>query len=224
MNKDSGKTRRAEGPFAVTLRTDGVELSGEVAVPSNAEGLVILVHGSGRSHSRFRRRHVARRLEEAGLATLRVDLLTRREDADDRSRFDMPLLAHRLESITRWAIEHSELTELRMGYLGASLGAAAAMVSTARMGSEIAAVVSHGGRPDLAGEALGRVRAPTLLVVGDGDAEMLRLNRRALEMLGGKRKLVVVPGGTHLLAEAGVLDEVVRLATGWFRRYLSDDE
>lgn len=212
----------------VTMEVDGVELEGELAVPHDAEGLVIFAHGSGSSHLSPRNRLVAQRLREAGLATLLTDLLTRREELEDARlghlRFDIEFLARRLEAVTLWADEHSRLCELHFGYFGASTGAAAALVAASRFGPEIEAVVSRGGRPDLAADALSNVNAPTLLIVGGQDEFVLELNRRAAEKLTCNWKLSVIPDATHLFKEPGALEEVSLLAAEWFRRHLSEDD
>jgi dienelactone hydrolase len=203
-------------------------LEGELAMPSEAEGLVIFAHGSGSSHLSPRNRHVARVLRDAGCATLLADLLTEREEAEDlitgRLRFDIDFLAGRLELLTQWALRHPACSELRLGYFGSSTGGAAALVAAAREGAEISAVVSRGGRPDLAGEALPCVDAPTLLIVGGEDDVVLELNRRALAQLRCEKKLEIVPGATHLFEEPGALDEVARLAAEWFRRHLACED
>lgn len=228
MKLTPGESHADDRPHAITLQVDDAELEGELAVPHGAEGLVIFAHGSGSSHLSPRNRLVARQLREAGLGTLLTDLLTGSEELEDaRSghlRFDIEFLARRLEAVTLWADEHPALSELHFGYFGASTGAAAALVAAARIGSEIEAVVSRGGRPDLAADALSEIQAPTLLIVGERDEYVLELNRRALEMLGCERKLCIVPGATHLFEESGALEDVATLAAEWFLRNLSDVE
>jgi dienelactone hydrolase len=209
----------------VHVQTDGVALEGTLAVPDGARGLVLFVHGSGSSRHSPRNRHVAAALRRGGLATLLFDLLTPAEEAIDqrteRLRFDIALLAERLAGATRWAREQPETRHLRLGYFGASTGAGAALVAAAALPEAVGAVVSRGGRPDLAGTALGLVRAPTLLLVGGRDAPVLALNEEALGHLRGEKRLVIVPGATHLFEEPGALDEVARLAREWFRTHLA---
>jgi len=171
-----------------------------------------------------RNRFVAEQLQRAGLATLLLDLLTGHEEHVDRStgalRFDIPFLATRLGAVTDVMAHRPEVRHLRFGYFGASTGAAAALVAAAERPQRIAAIVSRGGRPDLAGASLARVTAPTLLIVGGADADVLRLNRAALRSLAGPRRLAVVPGATHLFEEAGALETVARLAARWFEEHL----
>jgi putative phosphoribosyl transferase len=197
-----------------------------LVVPPGARGIVLFAHGSGSSRMSPRNRHVAQVLRDGGLATLLLDLLTAEEEVDDRLsgrlRFDIGFLARRLAAATSFVLEAGATSGLRVGYFGASTGAAAALVAAAEMPGVIAAVVSRGGRPDLAGAgALRRVQAPTLLIVGSRDREVLDLNREALEQLGCEKELAVVPGATHLFEETGALDVVADLAAGWFRRHLA---
>ncbi len=196
-----------------------------LAVPPGARGIVLFAHGSGSSRMSPRNRHVAQVLLDQGLATLLLDLLTADEEADDRFsgrlRFDIGFLARRLVAATGFVLGAEPTRGLKLGYFGASTGAAAALVAAAEMPGEVAAVVSRGGRPDLAGiGVLRRVRAPTLLVIGSDDREVLDLNRAALEQLGCEKRLAVVPRATHLFEETGALDVVADLAAGWFHRYL----
>jgi dienelactone hydrolase len=198
-------------------------LGGSLTVPDGAEAIVVFAHGSGSSRHSPRNRQVAEGLNEAGLATLLVDLLSEDEERIDRVtaalRFDIALLAERLVAATDWVGRDDELGTLRVGYFGASTGAAAALVAAAER-PETGAVVSRGGRPDLAGEALRRVRAPTLLIVGGNDPVVLELNEAALNELEAEAELVVVPGATHLFEEPGALEAVTRLARDWFARHL----
>ena len=196
------------------------KLKGLLNVPTDAKGLVIFAHGSGSSRLSPRNAHVAAALQRHGLATLLLDLLTPLEEADRRKVFDVVLLAGRLVEATAWAAAQPELQNLRTGYFGASTGAAAALVAAAKPGCDIAAVVSRGGRPDLAGPMLGHVTAPVLLVVGERDGVVIDLNREACENLRGAKELVTVPGAGHLFEEPGMLDQVVRHALGWFLTYL----
>lgn len=187
--------------------------------------MVLFAHGSGSSRHSPRNLFVAEQLHEYGLATLLMDLLSHEEEAEDERtmafRFDIDLLARRLIDATRWVRQSSETRDLPMGYFGASTGAAAALVAAAECGPEIAAVVSRGGRPDLAGAKLRDVTAPTLLIVGSEDHQVLALNRDALNMLAGLKKLIVVPYATHLFEEPGALEQVADHAGWWFARYLT---
>jgi putative phosphoribosyl transferase len=199
-----------------------LRLEGTLSLPAaSPKGLVIFAHGSGSSRLSPRNTFVANALRQSGLATLLFDLLTEPEAADRSNVFDIPLLAERLGAATDLT-RRSELTSaLPIGYFGASTGAAAALVAASQRGSEVAPVVSRGGRPDLAGAALGRVTAPTLLIVGGADKEVLALNRSALARLHSEVKLKVVPGATHLFEEPGALESVVRLAQHWFLGHLA---
>jgi putative phosphoribosyl transferase len=200
----------------------GISLEGDLVVPSGAAGVVLFAHGSGSSRHSPRNRQVAQHLHQLGLATLLIDLLTEREEFAERQtrhlRFDIGLLAGRLVSATEWLKAEPSTQRLAIGYFGASTGAAAALVAAAD--SDIGAVVSRGGRPDLAGPALSRVTAPTLLIVGGMDRFVLELNREALAQLSCEKALQVVPGATHLFEEAGTLEEVSRLAGSWFVEHL----
>ncbi|OGI41288.1 MAG: hydrolase [Candidatus Muproteobacteria bacterium RBG_16_62_13] len=210
-----GKTDRE-----VAIPLDGAEHGGDLGLPPGAQGLVIFAHGSGSSRRSSRNRFVAEALRSAGLATLLFDLLTEVEDRDYERRFDIDLLTRRLLGATAWARHQPELKNLMFGYFGASTGAAAALQAAAELGDMIDAVVSRGGRPDLAMESLARVTAPTLLIVGGHDEDVIELNRRAHARLTGVAELEIVPGATHLFEEPGALEEVARLASAWFRRYL----
>jgi predicted phosphoribosyltransferase/pimeloyl-ACP methyl ester carboxylesterase len=221
-------------PFAETVRVTAgeVTLAGNLEVPVGVAGIVLFAHGSGSGRHSPRNRFVARQLREAGLGTLLLDLLTEDEEAEDavtgQLRFDVRLLADRLADATTWIEGHPATAGLPVGYFGASTGAAAALIAAARRPDRIAAMVSRGGRPDLAGRALGRVRCPTLLIVGGLDGPVIGLNQDALRCLAAPAKeLVVVPGAGHLFEEPGKLDDVARLASKWFLRYLAptdDDE
>lgn len=202
-----------------------VMLEGNLSLPSGASGLVLFAHGSGSSRHSPRNRHVAERLNEAKLATLLVDLLTAEEERIDqitaKLRFDIGLLADRLVHATDWLRASRDASALRLGYFGASTGAGAALMAAAERPDQVAAVVSRGGRPDLAAPLLPRVRAPTLLVVGGVDTQVIAFNRSALAALRCDKDLAIVPGATHLFEEPGALDEVADLATGWFLRHLT---
>jgi putative phosphoribosyl transferase len=201
-----------------------VTVEGNLVVPEGAAGVVLFAHGSGSSRLSPRNRRVARALQERGLATLLIDLLTADEEAIDietaHLRFDISLLADRLAGATDWLIKQPESRDLRIGYFGASTGAAAALVAAALRPQSIGAVVSRGGRPDLAGDALPRVQAPTLLIVGGEDLAVIDLNREAYARLLCKRRLEIVPGATHLFEEPGTLETVARLAGDWFLKHL----
>ena len=209
----------------VRVSAGDVTLEGNLARPEDARGVVLFAHGSGSSRLSPRNRHVARVLNEAALATLLVDLLTPEEEAIDARtahlRFDISLLAQRLIGATDWLADHPDTRGLRVGYFGASTGAAAALVAAAVRAAAVGAVVSRGGRPDLAGRALALVRAPTLLIVGGRDAQVLELNREAFAQLSCEKRLEIVPGATHLFEEPGALDRVALLARDWFERHLT---
>jgi putative phosphoribosyl transferase len=194
-----------------------------LSMPEAACGIILFAHGSGSSRFSPRNNYVARALQQAGLATLLFDLLTEPEAADRERVFDIPLLAERLTIATDWVAAQSETAPLPIGYFGASTGAAAALVAAARGGRNIAAVVSRGGRPDLADADLRRVAAPTLLIVGGADDAVLGLNRMALAKLICEKDLAVVPGATHLFEEPGTLDQVIELARDWFVGHLAAD-
>ena len=205
----------------VHIPVDGVTLEGALAVPANAQGLVLFVHGSGSSRFSPRNNFVARELRNAGLGTLLIDLLTRIEDQDYDRRFDIPLLTQRVLRVTAWLRAQPQTKHLAFGYFGASTGAAAALQAAAGAGSKTGAVVSRGGRPDLAGAlALGQVRCPVLLIVGGNDDVVIELNQQACALLAGPRKIVIVPGATHLFEEPGTLEQVATLAADWFCRHL----
>ena len=204
----------------VALDLGGERLAGNLSVPGGAGGLVLFAHGSGSSRLSPRNRAVARALKDAGFATLLFDLLSEREGARRAAVFDVALLAERLLAVTRWTREEPELAALPLGYFGASTGAAAALSAAAEARGAVSAVVSRGGRPDLAGERLGRVSAPTLLIVGALDTDVLELNRRAAAQLRCAHELVVVPGAGHLFEEPGTLEIVGRLAAEWFAGHL----
>ncbi len=208
----------------VKVPAGGVTLEGDLAVPEGSRGVVLFAHGSGSSRHSPRNRHVAQVLRAGGLGTLLMDLLTADEEAVDvrtgHLRFDIDLLARRLVAATDWLGEHPETRDLRIGYFGASTGAGAALVAATERPEVIGAIVSRGGRPDLAGPALPRVQAPTLLIVGGNDVPVIMMNREALAQLHAEAKLEIVPGATHLFEEPGTLDVVARLARDWFERHL----
>ncbi len=202
---------------------DGARLKATFRLPPDPRGVVVFVHGSGSSRLSPRNVAVARTLEQRGLATLLFDLLTSAEAHDRRNVFDVDLLCGRLVDATAWVRRHPGLKPLPLAYFGASTGAAAALRAAAALGGQIAAVVSRGGRPDLAGSALAQVSSPTLLIVGGEDRNVLELNRQAAALLAGPRQLAVVPGAGHLFEEPGALHEVARLAGDWLSRHLSGD-
>jgi putative phosphoribosyl transferase len=208
-------------PAAIALPDSEAALTGDLAAPAEATGVVVFAHGSGSSRHSPRNRQVAARLNRAGLATLLLDLLTPQEELDRRNVFDIPLLAGRLLAATAWAKEQPELRSLPIGYFGASTGAGAALWAAAEAGDRISAVVSRGGRPDLAAPRLADVRASVLLIVGSRDPVVVDLNRQALAQLRGEAQLAIVPGATHLFEEPGALDEVAHLAADWFGRRLA---
>ena len=210
---------------AVRIPVPGATLHGDVALPEGARGLVLFAHGSGSSRHSPRNRYVADVLHGAGLGSLLMDLLTSDEERiDERTaelRFDVQLLAERLIGAAEWARVQPDLAGLGLGLFGASTGAAAALIAAAERPDQIRAVVSRGGRPDLAGDALPAVRAPTLLVVGGADEDVLELNRQALDRLRTTKELSIVPGATHLFEERGALERVAELGRAWFLRYVT---
>jgi putative phosphoribosyl transferase len=203
-----------------SLRIEPIGLEGLLGSPPEARALILFAHGSGSGRLSPRNNYVATALRRAGLATLLFDLLTEREAADRKNVFDIELLAERLLAATRWTHEQAATRDLPLGYFGASTGAAAALVAAARSELAIGAIVSRGGRPDMAGTALIEVRAPTLLIVGGDDVQVLALNRTALARLRCAKKLEIVPGASHLFEEPGTLDAVIDLARQWFSDHL----
>lgn len=203
----------------------GVELEGSLNVPAAARGMVLFAHGSGSSRHSPRNQYVARALRRAGLGTLLIDLLTSDEESVDQYmrhlRFDIELLAMRLLGAMDWLAQEPATRDLALGYFGASTGAGAALRAAAERPDRVRAVVSRGGRPDLAGTALIRVHAPTLLIVGGADAPVIDLNEQAMELLEVEKELRIIPGATHLFEEPGALEEVARLAADWFVRHLA---
>jgi dienelactone hydrolase len=201
---------------------------GNLMIPALARGIVVFAHGSGSSRYSPRNRYVARFLQDAGFATLLFDLLTAEEDIIDQQtrqlRFDIALLAKRLMIATDWLEEEPTTDRLKIGYFGASTGSAAALLAAAARPDRVQAVVSRGGRPDLAGTALTRVKAPTLLIVGELDQPVWALNRKAYQAIQVAKQLAIVPGATHLFEEPGALQQVAWLATRWFNKHLVSDE
>ena len=215
----SGVQRPIESEVAIPVGT--VRLEGSLAWPAGAKGIILFAHGSGSSRHSPRNRYVAGVLQEGGFATLLFDLLTAAEDRDYATRFDIPLLTSRLLAGTAWVDRQPTAAGLPLGYFGASTGAAAALAAAAEAGSRVRAVVSRGGRPDLAGAAaLARVTAPTLLIVGGEDTVVIGLNRDAFARLACEKTLTIVPGATHLFEEPGTLEQVATHASRWFGRWL----
>lgn len=213
-----------KSPHTVILHLDGITLEGELIIPEGAKGIVLFAHGSGSSRFSPRNQFVARFLREHKLATLLTDLLTFDEDKIDQItrelRFNIDLLAERLMGITHWLQKDPRTKNLHIGYFGSSTGAAAALIAAAQEGAEISAVVSRGGRPDLARPLLPNVHAPTLLIVGGADTDVIDLNQEAYDLLPGIKRLEIVPRATHLFEETGALEKVADLAANWFINYL----
>lgn len=209
----------------IWLMTNSIKLKGNLVIPNQARGVVLFAHGSGSSRFSPRNLYVAQTLQQSGLATLLIDLLTTAEEKIDRQtrqlRFDIGLLAERLVDSTKWLLQNPTTKNLKIGYFGASTGSAAALLAATDYPDAVGAIVSRGGRPDLVGSALSRVKAPTLLIVGEKDFPAIEMNRKAFSHLQGNREMVIIPGATHLFEEAGAIDEVARLASQWFNRYLS---
>ena len=210
----------------VTVQTSEVVLEGNLALPTSAEAIVVFAHGSGSSRHSPRNQFVADTLNQAGMATLLFDLLTPAEEQIDvltrELRFNITLLAERLTGTVDWMRYYALTTDLRIGLFGASTGAAAALITAAHRPDVVGAVVSRGGRPDLAGDALPRVKAPTQLIVGGEDWQVIALNRQASALLHVEHRIDIVPGATHLFEEPGTLEEVARLACSWFAQHLTD--
>lgn len=201
-----------------------IKLSAFLNVPPDAKGIVLFAHGSGSGRLSPRNQYVAKYLQEENLGTLLLDLLTKDEEAEDNQtrqlRFNIPFLAKRLLDVTAWISSYQETHHLTIGFFGASTGAAAAIIAAADLGDKIKAVVSRGGRPDLAGNSLSHVRAPTLLIVGGDDFGVVELNKSAYDLLNCKKKLEIIPKATHLFEESGALEQVSRLSSNWFNQCL----
>ena len=210
----------AAGDRQVTVPLGRMALQGMLAWPDHPSGLVLFAHGSGSGRLSPRNQGVARQLRAAGLATLLFDLLTPHEAEQRQNAFEIPLLAARLRAATDWAVTQPEVASLPVGYFGASTGAAAALLAASLPGARVSGVISRGGRPDLAGDALYSVRAPTLLIVGGRDEEVLELNRRAYRRLTCPKRLLVIPGATHLFEEPGALEAAGQAAAGWLIEHL----
>jgi dienelactone hydrolase len=215
-------------PEFVSIPTAGVKLEGALAMPDNCRGIVVFAHGSGSSRHSPRNRYVAEALQSAGLGTMLFDLLSEHEEAmgeyNRELRFNIPLLAERVGGAVEWLRQQPQTRDLRIGLFGASTGAAAALIAAARHSSWISAVVSRGGRPDLAGRILGRVEAPTLLIVGGADHAVLEMNRDAARQLRAPNELAIVPNASHLFEERGALEEVSEHARTWFVRHLARED
>jgi dienelactone hydrolase len=215
----------SSGAGEIRVAAGGLELGGTLTVPPGARGVVVFAHGTGSSRFSPRNRAVAAHLQQAGLGTLLLDLLTREEEQEEavtrHHRFNIGMLAERLELAVDWLHSHPDHRSLAIGAFGASTGAAAALIAAARRPQEVKAVVSRGGRADLAGDFLPQVQAPTLLIVGGADTPVIQLNEEAMARLRCPKELVIVPHASHLFEEPGTLDEVARLAFGWFTRHLA---
>lgn len=214
---------------SIKFSADKVTLEGDLLIPERAQGIILFAHGSGSGRFSPRNRYVAGVLNKAGLATFLIDLLSKKEEAEDALtgflRFNIPFLAKRLLSATDWLLNEPDTRKLKIGYFGASTGAAAALVASVERLDKIFAIVSRGGRPDLAKEALPLVKAPTLLIVGGNDFTVIALNQEALALMRCAHKaLKIVPGATHLFEEEGALEKVAELARDWFLRYLGGDK
>ncbi len=207
-------------PKAVGVTIGPLRLAGDLHIPADAAVLIVFAHGSGSSRLSPRNRAVAEALNRRGMATLLFDLLTPDEEGNRANVFDIPLLAERLVAVVQWIDQQAELADLRLGLFGASTGAAAALVAAARLKTRIGAVVSRGGRPDLAASALSQVTAPTLLIVGGFDDVVIELNQQAHARLRAEKALEIVPGATHLFPEPGALERVIALAGDWFETHL----
>lgn len=209
----------------VRIPIGDVTLTGDLIVPATARGIVLFAHGSGSSRHSPRNQFVARVIRNAGVGTLLFDLLTLREEEEERwtrhLRFNIELLAERLVGATAWIKSNEETSHLRIGYFGSSTGAAAALIAAAQAGEQVGAIVSRGGRPDLAGAALARVTSPTLLIVGGLDYQVIGLHQEPFDRLQCEKEMVIVPGATHLFEEPGTLEQVAALAADWFQKHLA---
>jgi len=224
MDDDIAGKKTNNPVIQVGIRTGEVFLEGDLTIPVEAGGIVLFAHGSGSSRHSPRNRYVASELNKAGLATLLIDLLSPEEEAIDNYtaelRFDINMLAKRLVDATDWLASQHDTSSFDLGYFGASTGAGAALVAATYRPDRVRAIVSRGGRPDLAGPALSQVRAPTLLIVGGNDFQVIDMNQAALDRLSVEKELTIVPGATHLFEEPGALEEVADLAAAWFSRFL----
>ncbi len=207
--------------YNINIPINGASLEGILRVPHNPRGIVLFAHGSGSGRHSPRNNFVAQILRKAKVATLLFDLLTEEEDLVYENRFNIELLTERLMTATKWVTKKPHLDELKIGYFGASTGSASALKAAARIGSDIRAIVSRGGRPDLAISEIERVKSPTLLIVGENDPKVLELNRAAFMALNTTKKLEIIPGATHLFEERGTLEKAAELASDWFKKYLT---
>ena len=218
------KAVEEEEENAVRIPVDKTTIEGNLVLPPHAKGVVLFAHGSGSGRFSPRNQYVAKVLNQAGIATLLIDLLTKQEEEEDlqtgQFRFDINLLAQRLIGATEWLRKNPRTKNLAFGYFGASTGAAAALISAAKLPEGIKAVVSRGGRPDLAWDYIPNVKAPTLFIVGGNDTVVIDLNKKALKNFSAQKKLEIVPGASHLFEETGKLEEVAKLAASWFSKYL----
>ena len=209
---------------SVKVQVDAIQLDGIFSIPPDPKGVVLFAHGSGSTHNSKRNQMVASFLQEESIATLLFDLLTPEEEKEDsltrELRFNIPLLSHRLLEATRWVATQEEVANLNMGFFGASTGAAAALIAASELGQRVKAVVSRGGRPDLAGQSLQRIQTPVLLIVGSEDHGVIEINERTFDLLECKKKIEFVKGATHLFEEPGALEEVGRMAATWFNNFL----
>ncbi|WP_101476970.1 dienelactone hydrolase family protein [Candidatus Nitrosotalea bavarica] len=219
-------TKNEKDSTFVEIQLDLVKLEGNLSIPKNSIGIVLFAHGSGSSRTSPRNRFVARELNQKGIAALLFDLLTREEEEVDMQtahlRFDISLLSQRLVETTDWLLKNSKISNLNVGYFGASTGAAAALVAAAERPDIVKAVVSRGGRPDLAGPHLSSVKCPTLLLVGGYDDVVIELNKQAMDKLKSEKKLIIIQEATHLFEEPGKLEQVAKHATDWFMRYIGE--
>lgn len=217
-NSDSLKDN-SDGQYDVRIPINKVSLEGILSVPDNPRGIVLFAHGAGSSRLSPRNSYVAQVLTKANVATLLFDLLTEEEDLIYQNRFNIELLTERLMAATLWVKKKPHLKDLKIGYFGASTGAAAALKAAARLGSKIRAIVSRGGRPDLAMDEIDKVKSPTLLIVGENDPQVIELNKQTFQALHISKKLEIVPHATHLFEERGTLEKVAQFASEWFKKY-----
>lgn len=206
--------------FSMEIPVGKINLKGILRIAHHQQGMVIFSHGSGSSRLSSRNNYIAEYFKDQGFSSLLFDLLTEKEDQVYKNRFDIELLAKRLAKVTQWLLQEEDMPDVPIGYFGASTGAASALIAAAKLDAEIDAIVSRGGRPDLAMSVLNNVKVPTLLIVGGDDIPVIELNRKAYESLAGIKKIEIVAGATHLFSEPGKLDEVAVLSANWFKTYL----
>jgi len=224
IKNQEGDDMKASAEYRVKIEMDSVTLEGMLEMPQDAQGVVLFAHGSGSSRFSPRNQYVARVLRENSMGTLLMDLLEESESQDRNNVFNIDLLAARVMGADAWVRSNEDTSGLPVGFFGASTGAAAALVAASKLGRDVSAVVSRGGRPDLAMEYLPAVTAPVLLIVGGDDWPVISMNKEAMERLPGTKELRIVPGATHLFEEPGALEQVAQLASEWFSRYLVIDE